>query len=121
VRQTAGDGERIPLGRNDNAGFENTAQAFNVLGGPSGEVADRALTDLAILAVTLAQQNGGRRVPIWNSFDIHGSALAQHRREYKSQFPDYMATFGTGLMPLSLLFLPLHTLRKKEVRFKGRL
>jgi hypothetical protein len=33
---------------------------------------------------------------------------------------DYMATFGTGLRPLSLLLLSLGTIWKKEVRFRGQ-
>ena len=72
VRQAAGDGEGVALGGDDGAAFEHAAQAFDVGGRPVGEIAEGALTDLAVLAVALAQQDGGRRVPVGDGFDIHG-------------------------------------------------
>ena len=60
VRQLAGDGESVALGGDDGAALEHAAQAFDVGGGPVGEVAQGALTDLAVLAIGLAQQDGGR-------------------------------------------------------------
>ena len=59
-------------GGNDGAALEHAAQAFDVGGGPVGEVAQRAFADLALVAVALAQQDGGRRVPVRDGFDIHG-------------------------------------------------
>jgi hypothetical protein len=46
VRQAAGNGEGIALGRNDSATLENSAQAFDVGSGPVGEVAQGALRTL---------------------------------------------------------------------------
>src|SRR5205807_6019652 len=43
---------------------------------PVGEVQQRALLDLASLAVALAQQDGRGRVAIGDRFDIHGSMIA---------------------------------------------
>jgi len=73
VRQAADDGEGVAFGGNDGAAFEHAAQAFNVGCRPVGEVAQGALPDLAVLAVTFAQKDGGRRVPVRDGFDIHGS------------------------------------------------
>ena len=72
VRQGADDGEGVALGGDDGAAFEHAAQAFDVGGGPVGEVAEGALTDLAAFAIALAQQDGRRRVPVRDGFDIHG-------------------------------------------------
>jgi hypothetical protein len=43
---------------------------------PVGEVQERALLDLAGLAVALAQQDRRRRAAIGDRFDIHGSIIA---------------------------------------------
>ena len=85
VRQAAGDGEGVVLGGDDGAALEHAAQAFDVGWGPVGEVAQRAFTDLAVLAVALAQEDGGRRVPVRDGFDIHGGAWADRPAMYKSQ------------------------------------
>ena len=74
VRQATDDGEGVALGGDDGAALEHAAQAFDVRSGPIGEVAEGALTDLAVLAVALAQENGRGRAPIRDSFDIHGEA-----------------------------------------------
>jgi hypothetical protein len=42
---------------------------------PVGEVQERALLDLAGLAVALAQQDSRRRVAIGDRFDIHGKII----------------------------------------------
>jgi len=72
MRQAADDGEGILLGRNDCAALQHTAQPLNVRRGPVGEIAQCALMNLATLAVALTQEDGGRRVPIRNGFDVHG-------------------------------------------------
>jgi len=59
VRQAAGDREGVVLGWDDGAAFERGAQAFDVRGGPVGEIAQRALADLALVAKALAQEDGG--------------------------------------------------------------
>ena len=55
----------------DGAALEHAAQALDVGRGPVGQVAQGALTDLALVAVALAQENGGWRVPVRDRFDIH--------------------------------------------------
>ena len=74
VRQAADDGEGITLGGNHGATFKDAAQAFDVSCGPVGQIAQCALTHLAAFAVALAQEDRRRRVPIRNSFDVHGEA-----------------------------------------------
>ncbi|PPQ34108.1 hypothetical protein CCS01_12485 [Rhodopila globiformis] len=71
VRQAAGDGEGVVLGGDDGATLEHAAQALDMGGRPAGEVAQRAFTHLAARAVALAQQDGGRGVPVRDGFDIH--------------------------------------------------
>jgi hypothetical protein len=72
VRKAAGDGESVALGGDDDAAFEHTAQALDVGSGPVGQIAEGALTDLAVLTVALAQEDGGGRVPVGDGLDIHG-------------------------------------------------
>ena len=60
MRQRTGDGEGLAVRRDDGAAFEDAAQALDMRRGPIGEVAEGALPDLAVLAVALAQQDGGR-------------------------------------------------------------
>ena len=57
VRQAAGHGEGISARRDDRAALQHAAQALDVSDGPVGEVAQSALTDLAALAVALAQED----------------------------------------------------------------
>jgi hypothetical protein len=59
VRQAADDGEGVAPGGNDGATLEHAAQALDRGGRPVREVAEGAFTDLAVLAVALAQQDGG--------------------------------------------------------------
>jgi hypothetical protein len=69
--QAAGDGEGVLLGGNDGAALEHAAQAFDMSGGPVGEVAKRAFAHLPLVAVALAQEDRGWRVPVRDGFDIH--------------------------------------------------
>src|SRR5215210_7661209 len=73
VGQAAGDGDGVVLGGDDGAALEHTTQAFDVSRGPVGEVAEGAFADLALVAVALAQEDGGRRVPVRDGFDIHAA------------------------------------------------
>ena len=59
VRQGAGDGEGFAVCWNDDAAFEHAAQPLDVGFGPVGKIAKGSLPDLAVLAVALAQQDGG--------------------------------------------------------------
>src|SRR4051794_20704162 len=79
-------------GGDDGAALEHTAQAFDVRRRPVGEVAQRAFADLALVAVALAQQDGGGRVPVRDGFDIHGPSRVDLAGQYKSQMRHYMAT-----------------------------
>jgi hypothetical protein len=92
VRQASQHGEGVALGGDDGAALENAAQSFNVSEGPIRKIAQRALKHPAVLAVALAQQNGRRRVPVRDGFDIHAATSAQATGEYKCQILDYMAT-----------------------------
>jgi hypothetical protein len=58
-------------GRYEGAALEHAAQAFDVGRGPAGEVAQRPFADFALVAKALAQEYGGRRVPVRDGFDIH--------------------------------------------------
>jgi hypothetical protein len=56
MRQRADDGNGIPVLGNDGAAFEQCLEPGDPLVRPVGEVQERALLDLAGLAVALAQQ-----------------------------------------------------------------
>src|SRR5438477_3216225 len=75
MRQRADDGNGILVLGNDGAAFEQCLEAGDPLLRPVGEVQQRALLDLASLAVALAQQDGRGRVAIGDRFDIHGSMI----------------------------------------------
>ncbi len=54
------------------AALEQDAQPPDDLVGPLREVGEGALADLAVPAEGLAQQDGGRGVPVGHAFDVHG-------------------------------------------------
>ena len=81
------------VGEDEDVPFEHAAQTFDVGARLVGEVAQGALTDLANLAVALAQEDGGRRVPVGNGLDIHGGVRAHPTATYKSQILYCMAMF----------------------------
>ncbi len=63
VRQRALDRQRLlGLGHGDTAA-QQRAQPLDELLRPTAEVGERALLDLAPLAITLTQQDGGTRIP----------------------------------------------------------
>ena len=97
VRQRAHHREGVAFGGNDRAALEHPAQPFDVGRRPIREIAQRALTHLAVRTVALAQQDGGRRVPVRDGFDIHRYMGIDLVPKYKSQARDYMATFLDGL------------------------
>src|SRR5882762_11151000 len=93
MRQRADDGNGILVLGNDGAAFEQRLEAGDPLVRPVGEVQQRALLDLASLAVALAQQDGRRRVAIGDRFDIHGNVIADSSRSSNQNTLYYMATF----------------------------
>ena len=116
VRQRAGDGEGVVPGGDDSAASQHTAQAFDMGRGPVGEVAEGALTDPALLAVRLTQQDGRRRVPVRDGFDIHGLRGADSVASYKSQIGDYMATFWRPARAFCQDFRRFGSIGKREAR-----
>jgi hypothetical protein len=82
--------------------------------GPVGEVAERAFTDLAILAVCLAQQDGRGRVPVRDGLDIHGRRGVELVIQYKSQICEYMATFQVAILPFLQDFRRFDSIGKRE-------
>ncbi len=85
VRQAADHGEGVTLSRNDRAASQCAAQALDVGDRPVREIAERALTNFTALAVALAQEDGRRRVPVRNGFDVHGQVCAYTKASYKYQ------------------------------------
>jgi len=71
VRQRAADADAV---RSDgDAALQQRAKTLDQRGRPSGEIGQGALSDPAILAKALAQQDGGRRAAIGYRFDVHGA------------------------------------------------
>src|ERR1700726_3028073 len=101
MRQRADDGNGILVLGNNGAAFEQCLEAGDPLVRPVGEVQERALLDLARLAVALAQQDGRGRVAIGDGFDIHGNIIAMFLA-YESKiliFHGYKTTSQTEIMP----------------------
>jgi hypothetical protein len=73
VRQRATHDDGLVIGRRHLAALEQRAQPFDDLGRPIGQVGDSVLLDLAAVAIALAQQDRGRRIPVGDRFDIHGT------------------------------------------------
>ena len=68
----AHDVEGIMEGGDGEAALEQDAQAFDEVSGPFGEVGEGAFFDLAVLAVGLAEQDGGGRGAVGDGLDVHG-------------------------------------------------
>ena len=45
------------------------------MGGPMGKVGDGAVADLAVLAKALAEQDGGRGVPLGDDRNLHADGI----------------------------------------------
>jgi hypothetical protein len=61
--------------------------------GQSDRLAMVRFFDLGAVAKALAQQDGGRRIPVRDRFDIHGDNMATQRYAINMNFTIYMATF----------------------------
>ena len=81
-----GDRARLPA-------FEKGAKPFDEFGRAVGEIEQCAFFDLTVLAIGFAQEDGGRRVPVGDGFDIHGRMIAPYQRSYNHKITNYMATF----------------------------
>ena len=93
VRQRAAHHDGLLTGRRDFPALEQRAQAFDDLGRPIGQIGDRALFDFSAVAIALSQQNGGRRVPVRDGFDIHGATMPRISPLSNNNIINYMATF----------------------------
>ena len=93
VRQRAAHHDGLLTGRRDFPALEQRAQAFDDLGWPIGQIGDRALFDFSAVAIALSQQDGGRRVPVRDGFDIHGATMPRIAPLSNDNIINYMATF----------------------------
>ena len=71
----AHDVEGIVEGGDGEAALEQDAQALDEVCGPLGEVGEGAFFDLAVLAVGLAEQDGGGRGAVGDGLDVHDYLL----------------------------------------------
>jgi hypothetical protein len=85
---------------------------------PVGEVAEVAFTESAVLAVSLAQEDGGRRVPVRDGFDMHGQRRVDLASRYKSKTRDYMATVSMICMGSCQDFCRFDSIGKREARVR---
>src|SRR5262249_17298639 len=66
--------------------LQERAKTFDQLGGPGGEIGQGALSDPAILAKALAQQDGRGRAAIGDRFNVHGATSSTSRSRRKAKF-----------------------------------
>ena len=90
--------------RNERLISEELTKRFHFGGRPVGDVGQGAFDGFLAVAPAFAQQDGRRRIPVRDGFDIHGVRSAQTATEYKHQILDYMATFWTDPEPIANLF-----------------
>jgi hypothetical protein len=81
VRQRAGDLEGLGSQRRQGLAGEHPAQAVNLRLRPVEDVGERARLDLAALAIALAQEDGGRRIAVWDARDVHDKRESYPRVE----------------------------------------
>ena len=74
VGQGSGDAKKRRVGKRAGMalGLQKAAQALDKVRRPLGEISNRAVTHLAIEAVSFAKKNAGRGVAIADAFDKHG-------------------------------------------------
>src|ERR1700751_5986886 len=93
VGQRAFDDDCILAGRQCGATLEQGAQAFDDLRRPVTEVEQGPLLDLAVDAIALAQQDGGRGIAVGNGLDVHGYLYRESMNISTYNLAIYMATF----------------------------
>lgn len=76
VRQAAAHDDRLSIGGDRCAAFQQRAQTFDELGRPIGQIGEGAFFDLAGVAIAFAQQDGRRRRAVGDRFDIHGLIIS---------------------------------------------
>jgi hypothetical protein len=81
VRQGALDRQRVLSLGHGHTAAQQRAQALDEMLRPTGEVGKRALPDFPVLAITLAEQDGGARIPVRNAFDMHDISNHVQARE----------------------------------------
>src|ERR1700730_4894448 len=116
MRQRADDGNGILVLGNNGAAFEQGLEGADQLVRQVGEVHQRALLDLARLAVALAQQDGRGRVAIGDGFDIHGNIIAIAPRSSNQNPPYYMATFRCPSKQIRLRYQYLDGTERGKLR-----
>jgi hypothetical protein len=79
---------------------QQSAQGFDLLRRPMGEIGQGALNGFLALAPTLAQEDGGRGVAIGDSFDVHGTDYAYLSHQVNRQICIYMGTFCHASPPV---------------------
>src|SRR5215831_5321531 len=98
------DIDRDPLaGRHQLVAAQDRAQQSDALGRPVGQVLQGAGLDLAVLAIALAQQNGGRRAAVWYGRDVHAvlrtASLGPVERKTPRNMPTDHDPVGIKLLP----------------------
>ena len=73
VRQRAADTD--PVRDDRDTAFRRRAKTLDQSGGPGGKIGQGALSNPAILAKALAQQDGGGRAAIGDRFNLHGGTF----------------------------------------------
>src|ERR1019366_4300546 len=71
MRQGAADFEPTLAGPGEPVPPQGGTQRLDFLVRPMGEIGEGAGFDLAVLAVALAEEDGGRRATVWNDGDEH--------------------------------------------------
>ena len=67
------------------AAAKQDLEPFDDLGGEARQVGQGALADLAVLALGLAQEHGGRGVAVGDGLDVHGSMIQLAKPQYKTK------------------------------------
>src|SRR5208337_3279597 len=86
VRQRPGDLEALGGERHEGLPRQHPAQAVDLRLRPVGDVGEGARLDLAVLAIALAQQHGGRRIAVWDARDVHDKRESCPCANYNNYF-----------------------------------
>ena len=76
MRERGLHGEQL-VGPDQRLIAENPAEGLDASRRPVGQIRNGAFADAAVLAPGLAEQDGGRRVPVGDTVDIHGDKHSQ--------------------------------------------